>query len=330
MYRRAGLLILLAVVGCVPVTGEGEPSPPAQAGRDGAIGLTDPPAGASDQNPAFSPSGARLIFTRFENGYNEGPSAIYLLDPASGEISLLAAAPDSDTVNLPGGCWNAATGRIAFSSDREGGDEIWTMAEDGGDLFRVTHHTTRAHFIEPGFSPDGAWIVFESSMGGAGSIWKVRADGSELTPLVDDPGFEARQPNWSPNGDRILFQGRLAGSGDEGWDLYTVAVDGSDRRPVTGHGRPGDAPSGETDASWSPDGRWIVYSSDYGGLPTPDIFVIPSGGGEPIRVTRDPERYNGAPSWSPDGQWIAFEAHEGDDERPSSLWMIPAPAGTIP
>ncbi|MFQ5613250.1 MAG: cellulase family glycosylhydrolase [Anaerolineae bacterium] len=293
---------------------------------DGAVRLSDPPPGASDQNPAFSPDGDRLLFTRFENGYNDGPSALYLLDLTSGAASLLTAAPDSDNVNLPGTSWNAATGRITFASDRQDADEVWTLAGDGSDLYRVTHHTTPGYFIEPSFSPDGAWIVFEADPAAPeeqqqGSIWKVRADGSSLAQLTDGPGggSDDRQPNWSPSGERILFQRRLPGSDD--WNLYTMTPDGGDLRQVTF------SPAGDTDASWSPDGRRIVYSSDHGGLPVPNIFVIPAEGGQPVRVTDDETHEDGAPSWSPDGRWIAFESHPGQDEdTPAALWLIAAPA----
>jgi len=293
---------------------------------DGAFRLTNPPPGTSDQNPAFSPDGLRLVFTRFENGYNDGPSALYLLDLDSGEVSLLTAAPDSDNVNLPGSSWNPATGRITFASDREDSDEVWTIAADGNDLFRVTDHAMAGYFIEPSFSPDGQWIVFEFDDNvpddqQQGSIWKVHVDDAELIELTDGPssGVDDRQPNWSPGGDRILFQRRVPGSED--WDLYTMAPDGSDVRQVT------TAPASDTDASWSPDSRWIVYSSDHGGLPIPNIFAIPANGGEPIRVTHDETNEDGAPSWSPDGRWIAFESHPGQDEdTPSALWLIDAPA----
>ena len=102
----------------------------------------------------------------------------------------------------------------------------------------------------------------------------------------------------------------------------TIAPDGSDLRQVT------TAPSSDTDASWSPDGQWIVYSSDQGGLPMPNLFVIPAEGGTPTRVTHDGTHEDGAPSWSPDCRWIAFESHSGQDEdTPASLWRIAAPEG---
>ena len=103
-----------------------------------------------------------------------------------------------------------------------------------------------------------------------------------------------------------------------------MSPDGTDFRPVTTN------PSSDTDASWSPDGRWIVYSSDYGGLPVPNIFVVSAAGGIPIRVTHDDTHEDVAPSWSPDGKWIAFESHEGPDEdAPSALWRIAVSNGDL-
>lgn len=299
------------------------PAPAQEDSRlDGAVRLTTPPGGASDQNPAFAPDGAQMIFTRFEQGYNAGPSGVYRLDLASGAVDLLAAAPDSDTVNLPGASWNAATGRIVFASDREAIDEseIWTAAPDGSDWFRVTDHETAEYFVEPSFAPDGDWIVFEVN-GDAqqGSIWKVRADGAQMVRLTDGPGggTDDRRPNWSPTGARILFQRRTPGQDDpDDWKLYTMNPNGGDLRQVTGA-------AGAADASWSPDGGWIVYSSD-ATLPAASLYVIPAEGGTPIRVTYDDDHDDGAPSWSPDGRWIAFESAPGGD-APAALWRIAAP-----
>ncbi|MFQ5398453.1 MAG: endo alpha-1,4 polygalactosaminidase [Anaerolineae bacterium] len=298
----------------------------AETRADGAIRLISPPPGGSDQNAAFSPDGTQIVFTRFENGYNIGPAGLFRLDLAAGDITRLTPPEDQDNVNLPGSAWNAAANRIVFASDRLEADDLWQIAPDGSDFRRITAHEGAPWYIEPSWSPDGAWIVFEADADRPddrqqGSIWKVRADGTELTILTDGPaeGVDDRQPNWSPAGDRILFQRRDPGSDD--WDIYTMAPDGSDIRLVT------DQASSDTDASWSPDGRFIVYSSDYGDLPTPNISVISADGGEPARVTFSDTHEDGAPSWSPDGRFIAFESHPGEEEEtPSSLWLIAAPA----
>jgi len=328
---------------------------------DGALRLTWPSDGASDQNPAFSPDGTRLVFTRFANGYNVGPAGLFLLDLHNGQVMRLTPPEDQDNVNLPGSAWVTLTpseqgsrgaevqgsegvgrnspqhpgssapalnrGRIVFASDRADADDLWRIAPDGSDFRRITTHTGLPWYIEPSWSPDGQWIVFEVSRPGpsedgrVGEIWKVRADGTGLTQLTGAPDFDDRQPNWSPTGDRIVFQRRSLPDGQ--WDIYTIAPNGTDLRNVTN-----DPTADDTDASWSPNGRFIVYSSDHGGLPVPNLFVIPAAGGEPIRVTYSDVAADGAPSWSPDGTWIAFESHDAGD-APATLWRIQSPVSTL-
>jgi TolB protein len=304
---------------------------PAETRPDGATRLTTPPTGSSDQNPAFSPDGLRLVFTRFDQGYNDGPAGLFLLDLGSSQtIIRLTPIEDQDNVNLPGSAWNEVNNRIIFSSDRQDADGLWRIAPDRTDLSRIITHTSPITYMEPSWSPDGQWIVFEASQPGGsedgrvGQVWKVRADGTGLIQLTDGT-YDDRQPNWSPAGDRILFQRRALPNGQ--WDIYTIAPDGSDVRQVTL------PPSSDADASWSPGGGCIVYSSDYadkqhpGGLAVANIHVISATGGLPARVTDD-ATYDGAPSWSPDGKWIAFEsANDPAEDSPSALWLIAVPDG---
>jgi Tol biopolymer transport system component/DNA-binding winged helix-turn-helix (wHTH) protein len=73
-------------------------------------------------------------------------------------------------------------------------------------------------------------------------------------------------------------------------------------------------------ATWSPDGRFIAYSSDRGGKF--DIWVQQVSGGDPIQVTKGAGT-NWQPDWSPDGRYIAYRSENGD----GGLYIIPALGG---
>jgi len=73
-------------------------------------------------------------------------------------------------------------------------------------------------------------------------------------------------------------------------------------------------------ATWSPDGRFVAYSSDRGGKF--DVWVQQVSGGDPVQVTRG-AGHNWQPEWSPDGKYIAYRS-EGSD---GGLFVIPALGG---
>ena len=73
-------------------------------------------------------------------------------------------------------------------------------------------------------------------------------------------------------------------------------------------------------ATWSPDGRFIAYSSDRGGKF--DIWVQQVSGGDPVQITKGPGQ-NWQPDWSPDGKYIAYRSEDGE----GGLYIVPALGG---
>jgi Tol biopolymer transport system component/DNA-binding winged helix-turn-helix (wHTH) protein len=76
----------------------------------------------------------------------------------------------------------------------------------------------------------------------------------------------------------------------------------------------------QSGATWSPDGRYIAYSSDRGGKS--DIWIQQISGGDPIQVTKGLGQ-NWQPDWSPDGRYIAYRSEESD----GGIYITPALGG---
>ena len=297
---------------------EGDDTPAPEGRADDARHLAIDLDG-SLQNPAWSPDSDALLFTRFRDGYNAEPADLFIVELPDGEPRSLVE-DGSGNVNLPGSSWNAETGSIVFSSSRDPHDEVFTI-DDAGEPGDETPITQRDDFVayEPSLSPEGTWIVFESHVldeEDNGVIMKYAVDGSSDYEALTAEDDDCRQPNWSPSGDLILYQ---RNDGDQ-WEIWVMDPDGADARQVTGGS--GD----KTDASFSPDGEWIVYSSDEGELDLANLFAIPVAGGDSVRIT-EWGGYDGAPAWSPDGNQIAFESFPGDpdDSAGTTLWVVDAP-----
>lgn len=169
-----------------------------------------------------------------------------------------------------------------------------------------------------------------------GSIAIVSASGGAVQQLLIDG--DNRLPVWSPDGTRILFQRRTVTNNEGGYHLFTIKPDGSELNQITGN-EPKPVDNLDSDASWSPDGKWVLDSACYNANPaTPcaddakaNIFLVSAdktSTGQPtiIRVTNNPTAEDGAPAMSPDGRWIYFESHKTDDDgSPSQIWRIATP-----
>lgn len=271
------------------------------------------------QNPAWSPDNSAIVFTKFRNGYNLGPADVMVFNIINESVRKLVA-DGSSNINLPGSCWNPVSKKITFASTRDPHDEIYIIDENGalGSEVKITDRMDKVAY-EPSFSPDGQWIVFESHQLDKeenGIITKYKTDGSstyiELTISNDD----CRQPNWSPLGDKILYQKFVNGQ----WDIWVMDTLGSNKIQVTS----GDGD--KTDASFSPDGQYIVYSSNEGGEKYANLYIVPVSGGASIKVTNYTS-YDGAPSWSSDGKKIVFESSFIDPDTPT-LWTPTDSKGT--
>lgn len=280
--------------------------------NDSGIVLEIPLSG-SLQNPAFSPDDNSIVFTRFVNGYNKEPSDIYKYNLNTKNLTLLVS-DGSANVNLPGSSWR--NGKIVFSSSRYPHDEIFIIPDSGhsGDETQITSRQNKVAY-EPSFSPNGEWIVFEShhlDIENDGVIIKYKSDGTSAYIELTNQGEDCRQPNWSPNGNKILYQKQA----NNQWNIWTMNTDGTNKIQVT-HNL-----GNCTDASFTADGQNIVFSSDYQAN-IANIYRISTVGNHLEKLT-DFDGYDGAVSISSDGTKLIFESIslEPDDSRGTKIVLL--------
>ena len=93
--------------------------------------------------------------------------------------------------------------RVVFYSLAQPEGHIYVAGIDGTGLRRVTGDSAVDRV--PRWSPNGDWIAFFSNRSGPLDMWKIRADGSDLTQLT--AGTNIGVPVWSPDGERMAGSG---------------------------------------------------------------------------------------------------------------------------
>jgi Tol biopolymer transport system component len=200
-------------------------------------------------------------------------------------VAALGTLSPSAEGAFPGG-----NGLIAFTSDRDGDDEIYTMGADGTGVTPVTDDPSTD--ADPAWSPDGLRIAFRSSRNGQAAIFTMNPDGSGLANLTGANFTSESQPGWSPDAERIVFVNLTEAR------IYVMNADGSGQTNISG-------PNNDLSPAWSPNGMKIAFRSGRFPSQTSDIYTMNPDGTDVTNLDLN-SSFDDSPAWSPDGQKIAF------------------------
>jgi serine/threonine-protein kinase len=158
----------------------------------------------------------------------------------------------------------------------------------------------------PIWTADGKRVAFQSDRDGDLAIFWQPADGSGTAERLTKPGQgESHAPeSWSPNGETFLF------STTKGSDVSLWTLSLSDRKAT---------PFGEVHSAYpvgavfSPDGRWVAYTSTVQGAPTLYVQPFPATGAK-YQLFAKPTDVPHAAVWSPDGKELFYVPRLGGFE----------------
>jgi eukaryotic-like serine/threonine-protein kinase len=216
-------------------------------------------AGPNAWDPAVSPAGNRLVFSRSLHDYDIWR---YRVGGAI-EPFIVSSLSEFNPQFSPDGS------RIAFSSDRSGeAMEIWVAQADGSKPVQMTHNLGRYQGT-PRWSPvDGRWIAFDSQgQDGHWDIYVMEASGGRPRRITPEPSDE-NMPFWSRDGKWVYFQSNRTGR----FEIWRKPFAGGVAEQVTKEG--GHA------AYESADGTTLFYTK---ADPSP-LFARPLSGGPERQV----------------------------------------------
>ncbi|MXX74113.1 MAG: amidohydrolase family protein [Holophagales bacterium] len=313
-HLTAGLLLALAAV-------------PVLADDDKEWDVNDPPGDEYEfeldvtegtwMNLDVSPDGERIVFDLLGD--------LYVIPVGGGDAEALTNGMAWDMMPR----FSPDGSEIAFISDRSGGDNVWTMAANGGEPLQISREDFRL-VNNPVWSPDGRFIAarkhFVSTRSiGSGEIWLFHASGEGSGLQLNERPNEQKdlgEPAFSPDGRYVYFSqdttpggtfqyGKNAAEG-----IYSIRrIDretGDIETVISG-------PGGAVRPTPSPDGRYLAFVRRIRFQSHLFLHDLRSGENIPVYDALDRDMQEiwavhgvySSMAWTPDSRSIVFWARGG-------------------
>lgn len=213
---------------------------------------------------------------------------------------------------------------IAFTwaGKLDGIRQLYVERLGGTGPVQLTHSQAGGNIGPIVWSPGGDRIAFERWSGSAGDIYSIARDGGKETKILH---LQSANPSstidWSPDGTQLAFSQQPAGTNRLAAYLYDFRTNAI--RKLTS---PPPKDWGDWDPKFSPDGSTIAFKR-VTSFWTDDIYLVPTAGGKPRRLTAD-QRGIWGHAWVPDGKSLVLSCQRGSTLF--GLWRFPLARGLQP
>ncbi len=264
-------------------------------------------------NPAISPDGKQIIFTRtfVDKAKDQYRSNLWIVEADGSRVRELTSGARNDSSPE----WSPDGKRIAFLSDRDGTNQLHVMWLDTREVAQLTHLEQAPTNIK--WSPDGKWIAFTAFQADTDPILNIKlperprgAEWAKPAVLVDRLSWAADGRGATPKGHSHVF-------------TVDATLGGTPRQITNGK-------YSHNGFDWSADGKTMVVS----GTRKPDaeylrgdseIYAVDLASLE-VKTLTDRQGPDGNPSVSPDGKLIAYVGYDDKmfTSHVSSLYVMNA------
>jgi dipeptidyl aminopeptidase/acylaminoacyl peptidase len=233
-----------------------------------------------EQAPDYS--GAKVVYTSLERA----PSDVAVVSADGGPLTIVAGGPDVEGAPR----WLDRSHLLVIRTSRDAKRREILVADAGTGGARLLHRDVDEKWwslagnnrpdVAP--SPDGRWVAFISDRDGWDHLYLVPTSGDPIVQVTKGQ-YEVRNLSWSPDSTRIAFD-RSQADNPAVRHLAIVTIGAKDpsaiRSLTSGRGT-------NIDATWSPDGRYVVYQHT-DPRNSADLFLTATSdtaSGVPARVT---------------------------------------------
>lgn len=227
--------------------------------------------------------GTVVFFANFSNNFD-----IYRTDPETTITTNLTNDPSNDRLMDH----SPITGKLLFTSTRDGNEELFTMNEDGTGITQLT--SLDNNILDAHFSKDGSKIVY---LGRSGDwyIHVCNADGSNNLVITGNDGSYS-SPRISPDGTQVAYEFYNTTTNDSSIGIRNI--DGTNIRILI------DDSFEDLIPEWSPDGSQIVFARQ--DISNNRNIMIANADGTGLKALTNDTLFNDFPQFSRDGSKIIF------------------------